>query len=47
MNRSEEIAEEIEQINRIAKKLADHGNDLWLRKDRLRAEYKKITGKEI
>ncbi len=47
MSRSEEIIEEIEQINRIAKKLADNGNELWLQKDRLRAEYEKLTGNQI
>ena len=47
MGRSEEIEEEIEHLKRLGKQLIDKTNDIWVEKERLRVEYKKITGKDI
>jgi FtsZ-binding cell division protein ZapB len=47
MKREEEIEIEIEELQIKAKSLSDRGNDIWAQKDRLRNEYKRLTGKYI
>lgn len=42
----EEIIIRIEEIKKHERALGDLGNDLWAEKDRLRNEYKRITGEE-
>ena len=44
---AEKIKERIEEIKEHERALSRLGNDLWAEKDKLRNEYKKITGEEI
>ena len=45
--RKNEIIREYESLNELSRNLTHEQNDIWVKREKLRADYKTLTGKDI